>query len=98
MGEPSTGVSLMEVVARRLRKAADGDHGGEDMAAVYRRQATCTPIHSSSAPGPPTDKHWSCALSRNPERQPELDNLRAVGRAVRATLIPAESAIGSFAF
>jgi len=36
MREPGTGVALMDAVARQFRKAADGGHGGEDMAAIYQ--------------------------------------------------------------
>jgi 3-hydroxyisobutyrate dehydrogenase len=36
MRESGTDATLMDAVARQFRKAADGGHGGEDMAAVYR--------------------------------------------------------------
>ena len=36
MRESGTDAALMDAVARQFRKAADGGHGGEDMAAVYR--------------------------------------------------------------
>jgi 3-hydroxyisobutyrate dehydrogenase len=36
MRESGTDTTLMDAVACQFRKAADGDHGGEDMAAVYR--------------------------------------------------------------
>jgi 3-hydroxyisobutyrate dehydrogenase len=36
MRESGTDAALMEAVARQFRKAADGGHGGEDMAAIYR--------------------------------------------------------------
>ncbi len=34
--ESGTPATLIDAVARQFRKAADGGHGGEDMAAVYR--------------------------------------------------------------
>ncbi len=36
MRESGTDATLMDAVACQFRKAADGGHGGEDMAAVYR--------------------------------------------------------------
>ena len=36
MRESGTDATLMDAVAGQFRKAADGGHGGEDMAAVYR--------------------------------------------------------------
>jgi 3-hydroxyisobutyrate dehydrogenase len=36
MRESGTDATLMDAVASQYRKAADGGHGGEDMAAVYR--------------------------------------------------------------
>jgi 3-hydroxyisobutyrate dehydrogenase len=36
MRESGTDATLMDAVAGQYRKAADGGHGGEDMAAVYR--------------------------------------------------------------
>jgi 3-hydroxyisobutyrate dehydrogenase len=36
MREAGTDAALMEAVARQFRKTAEGGHGGEDMAAVYR--------------------------------------------------------------
>ena len=36
MRESGTDAALMDAVAWQFRKAADGGHGGEDMAAVYR--------------------------------------------------------------
>jgi 3-hydroxyisobutyrate dehydrogenase len=36
MRESGTDATLLDAVARQYRKAADGGHGGEDMAAVYR--------------------------------------------------------------
>lgn len=36
MRESGTDAALMDAVARQFRKAADGGHGGEDMAAIYR--------------------------------------------------------------
>jgi 3-hydroxyisobutyrate dehydrogenase len=36
MRESGTDATLMDAVARQFRKAADGGHGEEDMAAIYR--------------------------------------------------------------
>jgi 3-hydroxyisobutyrate dehydrogenase len=36
MRESGTDATLMDAVASQYRKAADGGHGGQDMAAVYR--------------------------------------------------------------